>query len=71
MQEASLDASQRLTSPYKVRFLKMGRLSLTINDCELLMNRNDFVKEFVECLRNNSTVQSFEDTAEGTYDIAS
>ena len=71
MQEASLDAPQRLTSPYKVRFLKMGRLSLTINDCELLMNRNDFVKEFVECLRNNSTVQSFEDTAEGTYDIAS
>ena len=71
MQEAWPDASQRLNSACKVRFTEMMRLTRTINAYNLMMNRNDFVKEFVECLRNNSNIQSHEDTPSGTYDIVS
>ena len=44
-----------------MRFTEIMRLTRTINAYNLMMNRNDFVKEFVECLRNNSNVQSYEE----------
>ena len=69
MQEAWPDASQRLNSACKVRFTEMMLPTRTINAYNSVMNRSDFVRDFVECLYNNSQLPSDEERPGTTYVI--
>ena len=31
------------------------------------MNREEFVNAFIECLKQNDSIRSYDETAEGTY----
>lgn len=33
------------------------------------MNREEFVNAFIECLKNNENLRSYDDTAEGAYSL--